>query len=169
MTGYGTGGLSLTPDGAAALETGVSMATSAVGTRGELAGSRATGGLALAFKVDALWVARPEQTEGGRARLNASEAVATRLGAALEDSRGFTVGVQLSLTPSVEGGLRQHGGDIETGAGMDIGGGLVTNAATGRSLDVRMRSLAVHRLTASPTAACPCRWGGTRHRRARWG
>ena len=64
VTGYGTGGLSLTPDGAAALETGVSMATSAVGTRGELAGSRATGGLALAFKVDALWVARPEQTEG---------------------------------------------------------------------------------------------------------
>ena len=64
--------------------------------------------------------------------------MATRLGAALEDSRGFTVGVQLSLTPSVEGGLRQHGGDIETGAGMDIGGGLVTNAATGRSLDVRL-------------------------------
>ena len=37
-TGYGTGSLSLTPDGAGALETGVSMMISAVGTRGELVG-----------------------------------------------------------------------------------------------------------------------------------
>ena len=48
VTGYGTGSLSLTPDGQSALETGVSMAMSAVGTRGELIGSRATGGFALA-------------------------------------------------------------------------------------------------------------------------
>ena len=32
------------------------MAMSGVGTRGELVGSRATGGFALAFKADALWV-----------------------------------------------------------------------------------------------------------------
>ena len=54
VTGYGTGALSLTPDGASALETGVSMAMSAVGTRDELIGSRVTGGFALAFKADAL-------------------------------------------------------------------------------------------------------------------
>ncbi len=30
----------------------------------------------------------------------------------------------LSLTPSVEVGLRRDGGDAETGAGMDVGGGL---------------------------------------------
>ena len=35
-----------------------SMAKTAVGTRGELIGSRATGGFALVFKADALWVAR---------------------------------------------------------------------------------------------------------------
>ncbi len=58
----------------------------------------------------------------------------------------------MSLTSSVEVGLCQDGGDIETGAGMDIGGGLVTNAATGLSLDVRTRSLVVHPPTASPTA-----------------
>ena len=39
VTGYGTGALSLTPGNAVALETGVSMAMSAVGTRGELVGS----------------------------------------------------------------------------------------------------------------------------------
>ena len=56
VTGYGTGGLSLTPDGRSAMETGVSMAMSAVGTRGELIGARATGGFSLAFKADALYV-----------------------------------------------------------------------------------------------------------------
>jgi len=39
----------------------------------------------------------------------------------------------------------QDGGDAETGAGMDIGGGLVfTDTATGLSLDVRVRTLLVH-------------------------
>ena len=40
--GLGADALSLTPDGASALETNVSMMTSAVGTRGEPVGSRAT-------------------------------------------------------------------------------------------------------------------------------
>ncbi len=80
VTGYGTGALSLTPDGASALETGVSMAMSAVGTRRELVGSRATGGFALAFKADALWVgAASELLEGPTGRLNASEAGVTRV------------------------------------------------------------------------------------------
>ena len=74
VSGYGTGALSLTPDGASALETGVSMAMTAVGTRGELIGSRATGGFALAFKADAMWVgAASDLLDGPSGRLNASE------------------------------------------------------------------------------------------------
>ena len=146
VTGYGTGALSLTPDGARALETGVSMAMSAVGTRGELIGSRATGGFALAFKADAMWVgAASDLLDGAAGRLNASEAGVTRLRTALEGSRGFTLGGRLSLTPSVEVGLRRDGGDAETGAGMDVGGGLAfSDRVTGLSLDVRVRTLVVH-------------------------
>ena len=147
VTGYGTGALSLTPDGASALETGVSMAMSAVGTRGELIGSRATGGFALAFKADALWVgAGSDLLDGAAGRLNASEAGVTRVRTALEGSRGFTLGGgRLSLTPSAEVGLRRDGGDAETGAGMDVGGGLaLTDTVTGLSLDVRVRTLVVH-------------------------
>ena len=147
VTGYGTGMLSLTPGSAAALETGVSMAMSAVGTRGELIGSRATGGFALAFKSDALWVgAASELLDGPTGRLNASEAGVTRVRSALEGSRGFTIGGgRLSLRPSVEVGLRRDGGDAETGAGMDVGGGLAfTDTVTGLSLDVRVRTLVVH-------------------------
>ncbi len=147
VTGYGTGGLSLTPEGRSAMETGVSMAMSAVGTRGELIGARATGGFALAFKADALWVgAASDLVDGAMGRLNASDAGVTRVRTALEGSRGYTlVGGRLSLTPSVEVGLRRDGGDAETGAGMDVGGGLAfTDAVTGLSLDVRVRTLVVH-------------------------
>ena len=122
------------------------MAMTAAGTRGELIGSRATGGFALAFKADALWVgAGTGEVDGAAGRLSASEAGVTRVRTALEGSRGFTVGGRVSLTPSVEIGLRQDGGDAETGAGMDVGSGLVlTDALTGLSLDVRVRTLVVH-------------------------
>ena len=64
---------------------------------------------------------------------------------ALEGSRGFTLGGRLSLRPSVEVGLPRDGGDAETGAGMDVGGGLAfADTVTGLSLDVRVRTLVVH-------------------------
>ena len=145
-TGYGAGGLSLTPDGRSALETGVSMMMAAIGTRGELIDSRATGGFALAFKADALHAGvSSDLLEGPAGRLNASNAGVTRVRTALEGSRGFTLGGRLSLTPSVEVGLRRDGGDAETGAGMDVGSGLAfSDTVTGLSLDVRVRTLVVH-------------------------
>ena len=51
----------------------------------------------------------------------------------------------LSLQPSLEVGLRRDGGDAETGAGVDIGGGLiVSDALTGLSADFRVRMLLAH-------------------------
>ena len=55
VAGYGAGGLLLTPEGGQALESGLSMAMTAAGTRGELVAGGA-GGFDLAFKADALWV-----------------------------------------------------------------------------------------------------------------
>ena len=89
--------------------------------------------------------AATELVDGAAGRLNASQAGVTRVRTALEGSRGFSVGGRVSLTPSVEVGLRQDGGDAETGTGMDVGGGLVfSDSVTGLSLDVRMRTLVVH-------------------------
>ena len=61
---------------------------------------------------------------------------------ALEGSRGLSIGGgRMSLTPTVEVGLRRDGGDAETGAGLDVGGGLAfTDTVTGLSLDVRVRT-----------------------------
>ena len=51
----------------------------------------------------------------------------------------------VSLTPSVEVGLRHDGGDAERGAGLDVGAGvIVSDTSTGLAVDVRVRMLLVH-------------------------
>ena len=158
MAGYGSGGLWLTPDGGPALESGLSMAMAAAGTRGELVAGGA-GGLALAFKADALWVGTSiEGVDGPAGRLKATEAAVTRFRTGLEGSRAYTLAGRLSLRPSVEVGLRHDGGDAVTGAGMDVGVGLVvSDAATGLAVDVRVRMLVMHQAEGSPSGAWRCR------------
>ncbi len=145
VAGYGTGGLRLTPDSGQALESGLSMAMAAAGTRGELVAGGASG-FALAFKADALWVGTAiDGVDGPAGRLKATDAAVTRFRTGLEGSRAYTLAGRLSLTPSVEVGLRHDGGDAETGAGMDVGAGLVvSDAGTGLAVDVRVRMLLVH-------------------------
>ena len=145
VAGYGVGGLSLTPDGGPALTSGLSMAMAAAGTRGELVAGGA-GGFALAFKADALWVGTAiDGVNGPGGNLAATDAAVSRFQTGLEGSRAYTLAGRLSLRPSVEVGLRHDGGDAETGAGLDVGGGLVlADAATGLAVDVRMRTLLVH-------------------------
>ena len=145
VTGYGSGALRLTPGSGAPLESALSMAMAAGGTRGDLVAGGA-GGFALAFKADALWVGTSiDGTDGPEGRLNATGAAVTRVRAGLEGSRDFTLGSVLSLKPLVEVGLRHDGGDAETGAGIDVGSGVTVSApAVGLSVDVRVRMLLVH-------------------------
>ena len=145
VAGYGAGGLMLTPGGGPALESGLSMAMAAGGTRGELIGG-GSGGFGLAFKADALWVGTSlAGVDGPAGRLAATEAAVTRFRTGLEGSREFVLGGRVSLRPSAEVGLRHDGGDAETGAGMDVGGGLVlADSVTGLSVDLRVRTLVAH-------------------------
>ena len=145
VTGYGKGALTLTPGEAAALRTGLSMAMAAGGVRGELADS-VVAGFGLAFKADALWVGTAiDGVEGPGGNLAAARAAVTRFRTGLEASRGYRFERGLSLQPSLELGIRRDGGDAETGAGIDIGGGLiVSDALTGLSADVRVRMLLAH-------------------------
>ena len=145
VAGYGVGGLLLTPESGMALESGLSMAMAAAGARRELIAGGA-GGFELAFKADALWVGTAiDGADGPAGRLAATEAAVTRFRTGLEGSRDYRLAGRLSLRPSVEVGLRHDGGDAETGAGMDVGGGLVvSDSSTGLSVDVRVRMLVVH-------------------------
>ncbi len=191
VAGYGVGGLLLTPDGAPALRSGLSMALAAAGTRGELVAG-GTRGFELTFKADALWVGTSVAgVDGPAGRLNAAEAAVTRFRTGLEGSRTYSSGGRVSLTPSVEVGLRHDGGDAETGAGMDVGAGLIgSDASTGLAVDVRVRTLVVHQaegfreqgmalsLSYNPTPSTPLgftarvapSWGGqaTRGSEALW-
>ena len=57
----------------------------------------------------------------------------------------MTVASRMALTPSVEIGIRQDGGDAEVGQGMDLGAGLVlADGVTGLAVDIRVRRLLVH-------------------------
>ena len=145
VTGYGKGALTLTPGEEAALQSGLSMAMAAGGVRGELADS-VVAGFGLAFKADALWVGTAiDGVEGPGGNLAAVRAAVTRFRTGLEASRGYSFERGLSLQPSLELGIRRDGGDAETGAGVDIGGGLVvSDRLTGLSADVRVRMLLAH-------------------------
>ena len=144
--GYGTGHMRLTPDGAAPLESDLSISLAATGVRGELfAGGDQE--FDLTFKADALWAGTAiEGSVGPGGRLNAARAGVMRLRAGLRGSRAFSLTRRHSLTPSIEVGIRHDGGDAQTGAGIDAGAGLVAaDQATGLAIDIRVRRLLVHR------------------------
>ena len=130
--------------------------------------------------------------DGAAGRLAATAAAVTRFRTGLEGSRAYTLAGRLSLTPSVAVGLRHDGGDAETGAGMDVGGGLVvSDASTGLAIDLRVRTLVLHQaagfrergmalsLSYNPTPSTPLgltakvapSWGGqaTSGAQALWG
>ena len=192
VTGYGKGALTLMPGEGAALTSGLSMAMAAAGTRGELVAGGASG-FELAFKADALWVGTSiDGVEGPGGNLTATAAAVTRFRTGLEAARGYALAGRLSLRPSVEVGLRHDGGDAETGAGLDVGGGLVvSDTSTGLAVDLRVRMLVMHQadgfsergmalsLSYNPTPSTPLgltarvapSWGGeaTSGAEAMWG
>ena len=64
---------------------------------------------------------------------------------ALEGSEAIGLAGDGTLTPSLEAGLRWDGGDGETGAGLELGGGLdYADPALGLSAGVRGRALVAH-------------------------
>ena len=144
VAGYGAGGLMLSPGAGAPIETGLSMALAAGGGRGQILGGGE--GFGLAFKADTLWVGmRTKAASGPGGNLESTNAAVSRLRTALEGSQSMTIAKRMALTPSVEIGIRQDGGDAETGRGMDLGAGLVlADGVTGLAVDIRVRRLLVH-------------------------
>ena len=52
---------------------------------------------------------------------------------------------RIALTPSVEIGVRQDGGDAETGTGMDLGAGVVfADGVSGLAIDLHVRRILAH-------------------------
>ena len=117
--GYGVGGLRLTPQGAeAGIETQLSNRMAAFGGRGVL--SRRSGGFELALASDALVTSTVSESVES---LVGATGQTSRLRVLLEGSGSMPLSGGV-LRPTLEAGLRYDGGDAETGAGVEVGGGL---------------------------------------------
>ena len=143
VLGYGAGGLSLTPERAeAAIETDMNTSMAAFGGRGVLSVRAAGAGqLEFALRSDA----RFTRAESGAVQTLAGAVGDTaRVRLALEGRGSFPLSGGAVLTPTLEAGLRYDDGDAETGAGLELGGGLAFRA--GRfSVQFKARGLAAHR------------------------
>ena len=63
----------------------------------------------------------------------------------LEGARDYALASRVLLRPSVEVGLRHDGEGAETGAVLDVGGGLVvSDSSTGLAVNLRVRMLVMH-------------------------
>ena len=140
--GYGSGRLTLTPDGAeSSLQTDMTNAMAAFGGRGVLSmRGGETGQFELALRSDAMLTDTASMAVAG---LSAGEGATSRIRLILEGA-GSVPAFGGVLAPRVEAGLRYDGGDAETGAGLEVGGGLAYDKAR-LTVQVDGRVLLTHR------------------------
>ena len=140
--GYGSGRLTLTPDGAeSSLQTDMTNAMAAFGGRGVLSMRTGEAGrFELAVRSDAMLTDTVSDAVLG---LAAGEGATSRVRLILEGS-GSVPAFGGVLAPTVEAGLRYDGGDAETGAGLEVGGGLAYDKAR-LTVQVDGRVLLTHR------------------------
>ena len=121
LLGYGMLGELRLSAGEVSSQGGLGMEMGAFGARGTLLAAHDTGGLELAAKADGLLV---RITSAATDELVATEADVTRWRLLLEGTFDAVRGPAGVLTPSLEVGARYDGGAAETGAGVELGGGL---------------------------------------------
>ena len=144
--GYGSGSLRVTPQGAeSALETDLSNRMAAFGGRGRLSVRTGDAGrFELALRSDALLTRTDSEAVQG---LAGAQGATSRVRLTLEGSGSMPLAGGGVLKPTLEAGLRYDAGDAETGAGLEVGGGL-GYAAGNLSVDVNARALVAHEDTA---------------------
>ena len=142
--GYGAGDLTLTPKDQPAQKTDIAITLSAIGARATLADGH---GLKLDAVTDARWVrTASERVKSSGGDLAGTRADVTRLRLGLEGSWAMALDDEgAAVTPRLSFGVRQDGGDAETGFGADIGGGVtLAMPASGLSLSLEGRGLLSH-------------------------
>ncbi len=134
----GRGGMTLTPERGAAVETDIDLRMGAAGLRGELMDFG--DGLSLSLVSDAMAM---RSSSGAAAGMPEAEAGASRVRAAVEASwtRQMEEGGQFSAR--LEGGLRRDGGDAEEGFGAEVSAGL-SWMQDGLTFELEGRHLVTH-------------------------
>ena len=143
LAGYGTGEMSLDEEHIEKrVETDITMATGALGLRGDILSTSGPAGFGLALKSDVLLMRIESDEEAG---LPSIEARGTQFRLGLEGSRPIALEQGGILRPWLELGVRFESGDAEQGTGLELGGGLRFSDPGSRvSVEARGRGLVVH-------------------------
>ena len=146
--GYGSGEVTVTPEGGAGMSADLTMSMGAAGVRSEVLKPEGGEGLALALKADTrITRTSSDAVRSDRRNLEAADADVWLVRAGIEGSRRFGFGTDkgTSVTPTFELGIRHDGGDAETGLGADLGGGVAfADAKRGLTFESRARALVAH-------------------------
>ena len=142
LVGYGAGDTTIEQavagsDTHAAVTLDHTMRLAAAGVRGALP---TFAGIGFALNADALYTVADAPEVAGSAATRAS---ASRARFALEAARAF-IGPSWSIHPTLELAARYDAGDAETGAGLEVAGGLRFTHESGVSLDASARRLLAH-------------------------
>ena len=140
--GYGDGDLSLTPAVTLkSMDTDLRMSTAAFGGRSVLSMRTSKfGSYELAIRSDAM-MTRTES--GGTVNMAGAVGATSRARFVIDGSGALSVGSSGLFTPSLEIGIRYDDGDAETGAGIEVNGGL--GYSIGRlTAELGTRTLVVH-------------------------
>ena len=122
------------------IETGMQMRMGAMGLRGTVFANAAT---ELALKTDLMWVRTTSAATAGLVAVDGADASRVRL--LLTGRHRHMLATGAALTPNFELGLRYDDGAAETGAGVELGGGLrYADAALGLSVEATVRALLAH-------------------------
>ena len=144
--GYVSGSLELEVDGTGRWTTDTSMKMAAAGARGVVVAATEEDPLELAVRTDAVEQRMTSDAATGDAgNLAATESGTSRLRVMLEGSRAFALEGGASFVPTLEVGLRQDGGDAETGTGVELGGGvLYSDPSSDVTVEAKLRGLIAH-------------------------
>ena len=144
--GYGRGDVTILDGGAGRQSSASTLRSAAAGWSVRVLSSEGPGvfgPMTVDLKGEA-WTTRLEVADNGE-RIAGLAVRTHRLRGAVEGARAFALAGGAAFTPSVELGMRLDGGDGETGAGVELGGGLdYAHPALGLSADVAGRVLLAH-------------------------
>ena len=136
--GYGQGRMMLS-DPTGDYETDIAMGMGAFGASRQVLSE---GGFDLAVVSDAFWTHITSDEIPG---LDAVTGNVYRLRAGLEGGYEYAFANDVTLRPTLEIGARYDGGDVETGAGLEVGGNVrYENSALGLTTEVGGRVLLLH-------------------------
>lgn len=142
VLGYGVGTLSVGGGGEDDVESDLSMRMAGIGLKGDLLQSDDPRGIKLAIRSDAFITSLNSKAVEQRGELTSN---ASRLRVGIEASKAFATGQSSVFRPQFRAAMRYDGGDVDTGFGVEMGGGLNFSAVeSGITVSVNGRTLLAH-------------------------